>query len=223
MHNVDTMSLTMTFRRYTDKGELDWNYIYKIQDKIAKKMVLYESDKQNRDRERKYNNLSISGKRWLTRLLAADAKRKKVPIYRHGKYNGYVFTYNETWQSLSIMLPNIKVEEQTATDIKADVIKSIMEYLELEPEELNDLVLNRIDICCDFNYDEKEEIEIITNILDKAPDSIYTYKKHLIKNDKDGYVLKYYSVRKDKEVVEPITIVDGMITIPKESKQDEIN
>lgn len=223
MHNVDTMSLTMTFRRYTDKGELDWNYIYKIQDKIAKKMVLYESDKQNRDRERKYNNLSISGKRWLTRLLPADAKRKKVTIYRHGKYNGYVFTYNETWQSLSIMLPNIKVEEQTATDIKADVIKSIMEYLELEPEELNDLVLNRIDICCDFNYDEKEEIEIITNILDKAPDSIYTYKKHLIKNDKDGYVLKYYSVRKDKEVVEPITIVDGMITIPKESKQDEIN
>ena len=61
MHNVDTMSLTMTCRRYTDKGELDWNYIYKIQDKIAKKMVLYESDKQNRDRERKYNNFSISG------------------------------------------------------------------------------------------------------------------------------------------------------------------
>ena len=223
MHNVDTMSLTMTFRRYNEKGDMDWNYIHKIEDKIAKKMVLYEDDKQNRDRERRYNNLSVSGKRWLTRLLSSDAKRKILSVYRHGKYDDYIFTYNETWQSLTIMLTNSKVEEQSATDIKQSVIQAIMDYLELKPEELNELVVNRIDICCDFNYDEKEEIEIITNILDKAPNGVYTYRKHLLKDDKDGYILKYYSVRKNKEVVEPLTIEDGMITIPKkESEHYEI-
>ena len=74
MHNVDTMSLTMTFRRYNEKGDMDWNYIHKIEDKIAKKMVLYKTDKINRDREIRYNKLSISGRRWLSRLLPADAK-----------------------------------------------------------------------------------------------------------------------------------------------------
>ena len=219
MHNVDTMSLTMTFRRYNEEGEMDWNYIHKIEDKIAKKMVLYEDDKQNRDRERRYNNLSVSGKRWLTRLLPSDAKRKKTSIYRHGKYNGYVFTYNETWQSLTIMLTNSKVEEQSATDIKQSVIQAIMDYLELKPEELNELVVNRIDVCCDFNYDDREEFVIIKNILDKAPNGVYTYRKHLLKDDKDGYILKYYSVRKNKEVVEPLTIEDGMITIPKKGER----
>ena len=218
MYNVDTMSLTMTFRRYNEKGEMDWNYIHKIEDKIAKKMVLYEDDKQNRDRERRYNNLSVSGKRWLTRLLPSDAKRKKTSIYRHGKYNGYVFTYNETWQSLTIMLPNIKVEKQSETAIKADVIQSIMEYLQLESYELNELVANRIDVFCDFNYDDREEFVIIKNILDKAADTIYTYRKHLEKDDKDGYILKYYSVRKDKEVVEPVTIEDKMTTIQKKEE-----
>lgn len=83
MHNVDTMSLTMNFRRKNETGEIDWNYIYKIQSKIMKKLVMYKKDKQNREREIRYNNLSRDSKFLLNRLLPVDTKRKKRPIYWH--------------------------------------------------------------------------------------------------------------------------------------------
>lgn len=84
MHNVDTISLTMTFRRYTTGKQLDWNYIYKVQSKIMKKLVLYEKDKQNREREIRYNRLCNDNKYLLTKIRN-NSKRKNKTIYWHRK------------------------------------------------------------------------------------------------------------------------------------------
>ena len=123
------------------------------------------------------------------------------------------------------MLPNSKVEDYTAEEIKNNVIKTIIEYFELEPTELNELVINRIDIHCDYNFDDKEEFIIIRNILKKAPDNLYTYKKYLLKDDGDGYILKYLAVRKNKYVQEIVGIEDDILVIDKEkeTKNNESN
>ena len=107
------------------------------------------------------------------------------------------------------MLPNLKVEDKNAEQIKAEVASTIVDYFELELDDLNELVVNRIDIHSDYKYDDKDEIDIIINILDKAPQNYYTYQKHLLKNDSDGYMLKYYSVKKNNEIIEPITFETG--------------
>lgn len=119
------------------------------------------------------------------------------------------------------MLPNNKVEEQTAEEIKSNVTSAIIEYFGLKPDELNELVINRIDVHCDYQFDDKEEIDIIINILEKAPQNYYTYKKHILKNDKDGYILKYYSTKKNKSIIEPISFETGYIAIEKKGEENE--
>ncbi len=220
MYNVDTMSLTMNFRRYNAYG-LDWEYINRIHKKITSKLVLYKKDKQNKQEQKKF--------RYFSRDLDDNAvdkvipnRKRRFPVYYHGKYNGYIFTYNYNWQSLTVMLSNFKVEDKTAEQIKAEVASTIVDYFELEPDELNELVVNRIDIHSDYKYDDKDEIDIIINILDKAPNTYYTYKKHLLKNDNNGYMLKYYSVKKNNEIIEPITISTGYKAFEKgDGKKDE--
>ena len=51
----------------------------------------------------------------------------------------------------------------------------------------------RIDVKNDYQYQDNEEWEIIKNIIDKAPDTIYSYKKDVRRNDDTGYVVKYVS------------------------------
>lgn len=220
MFNVDTLSLTMTFRRYIKIRKLDWNYIYRVQSKIMKQLVLYETDKQNREREIRYSKLNIKNKIVLDRLMK-NRKRRILPVYWHGKYDGYIFTYNENWQSLTIMLPNNKVEKYTADEIKSNVIKVILQYFKLEPTELNDLVLNRIDVHCDYKFDNQEQYLIIKNIIKKAPDTFYTYKKRLIKDDQDGYLLKYIAFRKNKNIDNLITLENKTLEIEREMEEYE--
>lgn len=81
MYNVDTLALTMTFRRYTTGG-LDWKYIYQVQEKITNKLVLYKKDRENRERERSFNNLSREGKNFLNRIIPKRTKRSKVYWHR---------------------------------------------------------------------------------------------------------------------------------------------
>lgn len=222
MFNVDTLSLTMTFRRYIKIRKLDWNYIYKVQSKIMKKLVLYERDKQNREKEIRYSRLSNENRIVIDRILK-NRKRRILPIYWHGKYDGYVFTYNENWQSLTIMLPNNKVEKYTADEIKSDVRKVIIEYFNLEPAELNELVLNRIDVHCDYKFDNEVQYLIIKNIIKKAPDRFYNYKKRLIKDDKDGYLLKYIALRKNKNIEDILTLEEKNLEVESEVEEYENN
>lgn len=247
MYNVDTVSLTMNFNRYKKrkirkyirisknkrfkivrkrrkqkKKKLDWNYIYRMQCKITKQLVLYAKDKKNRDCEIKYNRLSNENKDILNRLRK-NGNRKQKTIYWHGQYDGYIFNYNENWHSLIIMLPNYKVENYTKYEIKDKVNSVIMEYFGLELQELNELVLNRLDVHCDYDYGEGEDYDIILNILDKAPEKIYGYKKIIQKNDKNGYILKYLAVSKKKYAEELITIENNLIRVEKGNKDYEKN
>ena len=218
MFNVDTMSLTMTFKKYENeyRNRLNWSYIYSIQSKIMKKMVLYEKDRQNREKEIRYRNLCTENRILISRMLG-KRKREILPIYWHGKYDGYVFTYNENWQSLTIMLPNNKVEKYTAEEIQFNVSNTIVEYFKLEPSELNQLVVNRIDIHCDYKYEDKEEYSIIKNILKKAPENFYTYKKRIIDDEEKGYIFKYLAVRKNNNIQNFISIQDELL----EKKEDK--
>lgn len=220
MYNVDTLSLTMNFNRKLENStKLDWNYIYRIDRTMKGKLVLYSKDKANRDREIRYSKLSNENKELLSRLT----KRKQRAIYWHGEYDRYIFTYNENWHNLTIMLPNFKLEELTADAIKYNVNKAIMTYFNLQQKELNELVLNRLDIHCDYDFGEDEDYDIIRNILEKAPDKFYTYQKKLILDSKDGYIMKYLAVRKNEYIEDLMTIENNLLRLDKEKQKNENN
>ena len=123
----------------------------------------------------------------------------------------------KNWQSLTIMLPNNKVEKYPAEEIQFNVSNTIVEYFKLEPSELNQLVVNRIDIHCDYKYEDKEEYSIIKNILKKAPENFYTYKKRIIDDEEKGYIFKYLAVRKNNNIQKFISIQDELL----EKKEDK--
>ena len=75
MYNVDTMSMTMNFRRYNAYG-LDWEYINRIHKKITSKLVLYKKDKQNMQEQRKF--------RYFSRDFRSNAVDKVIPNRQKG-------------------------------------------------------------------------------------------------------------------------------------------
>lgn len=121
------------------------------------------------------------------------------------------------------MLPNDKVENYTAKEIKLSAAKAIIEYFGIEPTELNELKLNRIDVHCDYKFKDNEEYAIIKNILKKAPDKFYTYRKKLVLDNEDGYILKYLAVRKNKSVDEIISVEDDVLEVEEEGVVDNEN
>ena len=137
--------------------------------------------------------------------MGPDNKAKK---YWYGKYQNYTFVYNERWNYLMVTVPHFLVEQYTQYQIISQVQNIIMKYFNLKQQEINKIQLNRIDIHNDFKFQDNEELEIIKNILKKAPDNFYTYKKQLLKDDKDGYILVYKSIRKNNTL---LSVAKGII------------
>ena len=210
-NNIDTITLAMSFRRCKDKSiwtknrnaDLDWRYIGRINYKITSKLYLPNKDRKIRNRAVKYRGLSCNVSRPLFNLFHKEEKDKKY--YWQGNYQGYQFKYNEKWQALLIMLPHDKIENYTAEQILEKTRNVIMKYFELQPDDLNELTLNRIDIYCDYRYKDKEELEIIKNVLDKAPDWLRNYKKD-IEDTTKCYLLKYLSQNKAKPDIDDTDI-----------------
>lgn len=193
MHNIDTVTIGMSIEKYkTDKSgyrELDYEHTYCIEEKIKSKLWLDKHSKEIQEAQRKWSK--DDGTDYPNEM-----------IYYHGICEGYVFNYNDSWYYLTIMLPHDKVETFDAETIIFECKMEIMDFFGLKEEDLNELVLNRLDIKCDFHYKDLEEFEIIKNIIAKAPDKIYSYKKRLLKNDDEGYILTYSATRKNNNLDE---------------------
>ncbi len=182
MHNVDTIALSMNCRQYiTDTKLIDWKNTSRINKKIKSKLYLKSVDKNIRKDS-----------------VNSD---KNVKKYWYGKYKDYSFVYNERWNYLMITVPHFLVEQYTQYQIINNVQNIIMEYFNFKQQEINKIQLNRIDIHNDFKFQDNEELEIIKNILNKASDNFYTYKKQLLKNDSEGYILVYKSIRKNSTLL----------------------
>ena len=189
MFNVDTVTLSMNCRQYeTETKKVDRKNTIRINKKIKSKLWLKLVDKNSR----KYG-------------MGPDNKAKK---YWYGKYQNYTFVYNERWNYLMVTVPHFLVEQYTQYQIISQVQNIIMKYFNLKQQEINKIQLNRIDIHNDFKFQDNEELEIIKNILKKAPDNFYTYKKQLLKDDKDGYILVYKSIRKNNTL---LSVAKGII------------
>ena len=182
MHNVDTIALSMNCRQYiTDTKLIDWKNTSRINKKIKSKLYLKSVDKNIRKDS-----------------VNSD---KNVKKYWYGKYKDYSFVYNERWDYLMVTVPHYLVEQYTQYQIINNVQNIIMEYFNLKQQEINKIQLNRIDIHNDFQFQSNEELNIIKNILNKAPDNFYKYKKQLLKDDDEGYILVYKSIRKNNTIL----------------------
>lgn len=204
MYNVDTITLYMSTKRFftlvnsdgKKQRRIDRIYTDYMTLKMMNKLRLTEKSKKNREREKRYNRLSNYSKEVLSRMTKKS--RKKININWYGSYRGYNFNFNETWSSLTIMLSHNNVEKYTADEIIENTKKVIIEYFNLEPECLNEITLNRLDIHCDYRYEDEEELAIIKNILEyKASNKIYTYKKRPKKDNSKCYIYTYSAIRKD--------------------------
>lgn len=182
MFNVDTITLSINCRQYiTETRLVDWKNTSRINKKIKSKLWLKQVDQNNK----KYS-------------MEPDNKTKK---YWYGKYQNYTFVYNEKWNYLMITIPHFLVEQYTQYQIICEAKNIIMEYFNLKQQEINKVQLNRIDIHNDFKFKSDEELNIIKNILNKAADTFYTYKKQLLKDDNEGYILVYKSIKKNNTLL----------------------
>ena len=198
MHNVDTIDISMSTLQYKkvkplygfNHQEVDWQHTRQVNNKIKSKMWLDKTSKSNIDQ---INNCLEYG------LNANQVEELKKRIKYHLTYgNGYTFYFNEYWNSLSAMLPHFMVEEYDEAEILGELEFAISTCFNLEDNEMNELRLNRLDIKCDFKYKNQEEFNIIKNILEKAPDQFYTYKKQIREDTEKGYLFTYVAVRKQK-------------------------
>ena len=198
MHNVDTIDISMSTLQYKtvkplygfNHQEVDWQHTRQVNNKIKSKMWLDKTSKSNIDQ---INNCLEYG------LNANQVEELYKRIKYHLTYgNGYIFCFNEYWNSLSAMLPHFMVEEYDEAEILGELEFAISTCFNLEDNEMNELRLNRLDIKCDFKYKNQEEFNIIKNILEKAPDQFYTYKKQIREDTEKGYLFTYVAVRKQK-------------------------
>lgn len=210
---IDTFTLCMSCTRWykvrnvlTEKYQdtIDWSYTAKLQQKITCKMFQSEQDKQNMNKV----------------VKVGEFKWKKAKVNWHRKYKGYVFNYYENWHSLTIMVPHYKLEDSTATEIVEDVTATIQELFEIATEDLNEILLNRLDIKVDYRYKNDEEYQIIKNILSKVSDKYYSYQKQVKQNDEKGYVITFTRPTDNEYSKGPVT--SSTKTIVNKSGKNEI-
>ena len=191
MFNVDTITLAMSTEKYCTKRkgrwyyeELDYEYTKHINNKITSKLWL---DKESKKIKREQDE-------WFSKI---GAPYPDGNIYYHGTDGSYVFNFNEDWNYLTITIQHDKVETYTEQQIIEQCYIELTNFFDLTPDDLNELNLNRLDVKCDFKYQDLEEYAIIKNIISKAPDKIYTYKKRVLKDDDYGYIVTYSATRKN--------------------------
>lgn len=198
MHNVDTIDISMSTLQYKtvkplygfNHQEIDWQHTHFVNQQIKSKMWLDKNSKYNIEQINHYAEYGLN---------ANQIEELKKKIKYHLTYGeGYVFCFNEYWNSLTTMLPHFMVEEYDEAEILGELEGAIITCFGLEDNELNEFKLNRLDIKCDFKYKNQEEFNIIKNILEKAPDQFYTYKKQIREDDEKGYLFTYVAVRKQK-------------------------
>lgn len=174
MYGVDTMSLVLNFRNTSIAEDVTEN---------AEKMKIADWKIQAKLHYDKEN------------LEKLNAGRNDVAM--RGKYNGYCFYFNCDWHSLTVTAPHFKIEKYTDDEIIADVKKVIINYFELEDDEIPEIYLSRLDIKNDYLCDPNEDLKIIKNILFKARCSFRFYTKKILRNDDKGFLIKYNSSKKN--------------------------
>ena len=218
MYNVDTITLSMRFIRIKSymykskekikknkkrknkinrtlkktKLKLDYDYINDADKRIKSKLILQDKDKVLRNKRIKYLNQSLNNKKYLCNK---NIYSKEKSYYWRNNFNGYSVNYNEEFKVLLITIPHFKLEKFNAKQIEEHIKTLIKNVFEFEEEELNELVLNRIDVKCDYYYENVEKLLIIKNIIEKAPDQFFNYKKEMNNeiNEKGGYYVTYTS------------------------------
>lgn len=190
MWNVDTLSLVMNLKnrgvRVSDKskGAIHWRYVWRVDKKIRNKLRYY---RQNNSRKYGYRYISNNSSENRGKFVA---------------YKGYNFWYNLEAYALTVILSHDKVEAYTADEILQHVNQVIMEYFELEEHELNAMVLTRIDIKCDYRFADNEEYKIIKNIISKASQKTYHYKKEPVTDTDKEYSVKWLARKTKKDGTE---------------------
>ena len=214
MYNIDTLTLCMSCSRgdkrknvFTGKYEdtLDWEYTARMQQKIIRKMVVYENDIKNMS--------SV--------IINPKGKYIKAPVYWHKYYNGYRFTYFENWHSLTVMIPHYKIQKLAAKVIVELVRETIMVLFKITDDDMNSIYLNRIDIKCDYRYADEEEFKIIKNIIDKVTDNYYCYQKEIKQNDEKGYLITFIKNNDNKYKNSKGTIVESKKIIKNKLSNEE--
>lgn len=191
MYNVDTITLGMSTEKYCTKRNgrwydtvLDYEHTKHINEKIISRMWL---DKDSKEVKETQDNWKFN----------ADTPYPDGNVYYHAIDGSYVFNFNDNWNYLTITLEHDKVETFTEKEIIEECYIELTNFFDLTPDDLNELKLNRLDVKCDYRYEDLEEYAIIKNIIEKAPDKIYTYEKKLLKDDDYGYIVTYSATRKN--------------------------
>lgn len=216
MYNiVDTITLCMSCSRgykrknvFTGEYEetLDWTYTAKMQQKITSKMILYEKDKQSMN---KY-------------IRVSEFKYKKAKVNWHKYYQGYIFNYFENWHSLTIIIPHYKLEYHTSKEIVKNVTAVTQELFEIDTEDLNEIVLNRLDLKVDFRYADETEYAIIKNIISKVADKYYCYQKNIKQDNEEGYLVTFTRPTDSEYSKGPVTSSTKIITNKEVARENEI-
>ena len=176
MHNIDTMELAVNFRKYTKVNTKNGNSKRKLDLNYIKPIGIK-----------------------FRKKLHYDGEYKKEILYK-GSFDGYNFCYNTKWNALTIEVPHEKVERYTASEILNNVTEVIAYYFGIDKELINNnYTLTRIDIKNDVKCENIEKINIIKNIIKKAPDRIGKYKKETLQDDVSGYTVKYINRKSNDE------------------------
>ena len=184
MFHIDTLSLSMSCKRYMQAQNVFGH----------KKTVI---------------DWNYAG--YMNRKITAKLRLKDDYSGWFGKYNGYSFWYNPKWNYLTIKLAHDEIRPYYSYQIGHNVIQILLQYFELEQDDLNEIKLNRLDIHCDFKYQNEIELKVIKNILSKATDSVYTYRKKILKDDDDGFILVYKATKKGNTDITTITVKNTVI------------
>lgn len=211
MYNVDTISLGVNFREHKEdsyyivegkqKQNCNWNKILKIDEKIRTKLYFDETNKKKLEQE--YNKIALSKEAKMFYSEITNKKIRKRSVYKKGKHKEYYFTYNTTWNDLTIMVKHKAIEKYTSEEILKNLERELILYFDLEREDIKEITLRRIDIKTDYRYKNEEELEIIKNIVEKVKDSVRGCKKETVQDDKKGYTVRFIAMKqkngKDEE------------------------
>lgn len=207
MYNVDTISLGVNFREHKEdsyyivggkqKQSCNWNKILEIDKKIQTKLYFDETNKKKLEKECKKIALSKEAKIFYSEIT--NKRIKKRSIYKKGRHKEYYFTYNTTWNDLTIMVKHKAIEKYTSEEILKNLEEELTLYFGLEREDIKGITLRRIDIKTDYRYKNEEELEIIKNIVQKVKDMVRGCKKEIVQDDKKGYTVRFIAKKQKNE------------------------
>lgn len=225
MFNVDTLTIGMNLedklKSYINlHGEInmtiDYRYIKKIEKKLKEKLYLDSNNRKMllQKQQRKKTIIDVMEE-------MNHKNSKKDCIYWFGQDNGFGFCYNETRHVLSVTLSHYNVEKYTAEEIIGNVTNKVTSYFDINETDILPFTLRRIDYYCDYRYKDETELLAIKQVISKATETVYSYKRE-ITDKPESYVVKYLSLKKNTTDTEnPKLTISKKTVIDKEWYLDE--